>query len=485
MSNYDNKIENRRRTFDNEREKEYHRVNKGNHEPLDEFEVNSKDFESKYEPLDENAEEVKELKLNYEPLTEPRNSYYSTIDFITDIKSEISKLVPENELHGGRISYDKLSKYLGMHKSYIRDTRSRIQNPNNIKNNPDFKFSKDQLKSFLSSIFQNLGDKDYSKLIEIFSKYSAMNELLDYRQQQWNLHNPDLKKEFFKYLDNTAKGYYFGLLLADGTNEKEKIGLFLEKEDLKVINQFRDALGISNKIEHKIDQRKRKITGKYPERYGVRVGCTPMMEDLRKLGFFDFKKGRALKNGFFTNLERPVALSVLLGFYDGDGEEGAPIIHSCNRKFLHQVKKEFNIRYNIQLKKAAGKEFVWIGESEIKSQYYLRIGPELFNQAMESYKYSMERKREYFPMRMGKHAYDILTQKVNSKEILEKLILIGPRKYLADNLGCSFDLFKRLCDDYGIKALPHSYWKKAENKNWKSSFEKKFNEFKNKFLNNS
>ena len=81
--------------IDNKVDKEYNRVKKSNYELLDEFEDNSKDFKNDYEPLDENSEEVEDLKLNYEPLTEPRNSYYSTIDFITDIKSDLSKLVPD------------------------------------------------------------------------------------------------------------------------------------------------------------------------------------------------------------------------------------------------------------------------------------------------------------------------------------------------------------------------------------------------------
>ncbi|MFX1568957.1 MAG: hypothetical protein ACFFCV_11395 [Promethearchaeota archaeon] len=458
---------------------------KRNYEPLDETEKILEEFECCYEPLNEDEEEVKNFNSEYEPLKGPENpglDMYSTLDFITDIQSEISNVIPVSELHGGRISYDKLSEYLGMHKRYIRDTRSRIQNVNNSKYNPDFKFSKIQLESFLSSLSHRIKNVDLNKFNKIFTKYSVMNKLPNYRQEQWNLHNPNLKKEFFKCLDNTEKGYYFGLLLADGTSEKEKIGIFLEKGDFKVINRFRDVLRISNKIEHRIDRRKKKKSGEYPERYGVRVGCTSMIEDLKNLGFLDFKEGKALKDGFFTSLKREVALSVLLGFYDGDGEEGAPIIHSTNKPFLQQVKNEFKIKYDVQLKRKAGKSHVWIGESEIKQQYYLRIGPDIFNQVMKTYIYSMERKRKYFPMRMGKQAYEILAQNLKSKEILEEMVLIGPRTYLAKKLGCSFELFKRLCDDYSLKALPHSYWKKTQNKNWKSTFEQKFKRFKNLFL---
>ena len=114
---------------------------------------------------------------------------------------------------------------------------------------------------------------------------------MDYQHQQWQLHNPDLKYDFFRRLDNTLKGYYFGLLLADGiTDTGKNIGLFLEKEDKLVVERFKDDLNISNKLEYAKDERIRKLSGDFPERYGTRVGCKPMMDDLRKLGFFEFKK---------------------------------------------------------------------------------------------------------------------------------------------------------------------------------------------------
>lgn len=59
---------------------------------------------------------------------------------------------------------------------------------------------------------------------------------------------------------------------------------------------------------------------------------------------------------------------------------------------------------------------------------------------------------------------------------------IGPRTRLAKAFGCSFEFFKRLCDEYDIKTLPHSYWKREENKNWELDFNKKIEEYKNKYF---
>lgn len=260
---------------------------------------------------------------------------YPTLEFIEDLREEVSQLVPLSELHGGKLSYDKFSEYLSMHIRYIRDTRFRIMNSNSPKYNPDFKFSEDQLRDFIKSLSRKLRDIDISRCEEIVFKYIEKNELLKYRQQQWHIHNPNLKYEYFKSLDTTNKGYYFGLLLADGFISSDgHIGLFLEKKDIKIVKRFRNDLHITNKLEHVIDRRQKKQSGEYPERYGIRIGCVPMIEDLKELGFLDFKDGKVLKDGFFRDLRPKFALSVLLGFYDGDGEEGAPIIHSSNRQFF-------------------------------------------------------------------------------------------------------------------------------------------------------
>lgn len=330
-----------------------------------------------------------------------------------------------------------------------------------------------------------MGDVDITGCVEIILKYMEKNTLLEYQLQQWHLHNPELKYTFFEVLNKPIKGYYFGLLLSDGNIFDGKVGLSLEKEDVEVVKRFREHLCISNKLEYRIDKRQRKQSGEYPERYGIRVGCKPMINDLNELGFKEFKEGSPLKDGFFTSLRRDIALSILLGIYDGDGQEGAPIIHSTNKEFLEQLKKEFNIRYDVKLKKKGKKGAIVLGQkSDTKDQWYLRIGPELFNEMMESYEPSMERKRKYYPLKTigNRYAFDVLVEKLGNKETLEELKFIGPRTRLAKAFGYSFDLFKRLCDKYDIKTLPHSYWKREENKNWEFYFDKKIEEYKNKYL---
>ncbi len=414
-----------------------------------------------------------------------KGSGYNTLDYIEDLRNEVGKLVPKDEKPKGKLSYDKFSLYIGMNERYLRSVKNRLINKGYPSYNPYFKFSNDQLEAFLDSLIKKFGKESIEGCFKVIMKYKNEMNILDYRHQQWQIHNPNLKYDFFKILDNSKSGYYFGLLLADGLIDKERnnIGLFLEKNDIKVIERFREDLQISNKLENRIDKRIVKKSGEFSKQYGVRVGCKPMMDDLKKLGFFKFKSGKALKNGFFTELSNRVKYSILLGFYDGDGEEGATKIISSNKKFLEQIKREFNVRNDVRLHHKGKKhQFVVYMYSKTKNTWYLSLGADVFNKMMESYEYSMERKREYYPMTTYKYAYVKLKEKIKDKENLERLLLIGPRAKLAEVLGVSFQTFKKLCDEWSVGVLPRSYWMTLEGKNWKHEFNDKFRTFKDKYL---
>ncbi len=108
---------------------------------------------------------------------------YPTLKFIEDLREEVSKLVSSCELHGGMLSYDNFSEYLGMHIRYLRDTHFRIKNSNSPKYNSEYKFSKDQLTDFIKSLSKKLGGTDICSLEEIIFKYIEKNQLPVYRLQ--------------------------------------------------------------------------------------------------------------------------------------------------------------------------------------------------------------------------------------------------------------------------------------------------------------
>lgn len=426
------------------------------------------------------SEEKQYTKYVYELM----EKQYNAINLLDDLKAEVGNLVPKSEKPKGKLSNEKLSVYLGFEERYIRKLKTNIKSKN-----PDFTFSEDQLNQMLKNLEERFCAEKIQDCVKMLQKYKISNKILEYRHQQWNKYNPNLKFDFFLNLDNTDKGYYFGLLLADGLSEKgANIGLFLEKEDKDVIIRFRKTLGISNEIEHKISKRKKK-TGEFSEDFGFRVGCKPMLDDLKKLGFFDFKEGKPLPEGFFSKLDRNVALSILCGFYDGDGEQGTTKIHNTNRLFLEQIRREFNIKNNVQLKRKGGKTIKYSVQcreyiGDLKDRWYLSLGAKVFNEMMESFEDSMERKREYYPVSTHKFAFEDLKDTIKNRNNLENILRMAPVTILINKFDVSFQTFKRLCNEFNVGPLPHSYWKKIENKDWKADFEDKFKTFKKNYLGN-
>ena len=87
-----------------------------------------------------------------------------------------------------------------------------------------------------------------------------------------------------------------------------------------------------------------------------------------------------------------------MGYYDGDGTyrggKGA-VIYSSNKNFLETVKKCFNIKNKILTvtKLAEGVDVLGSYTAKTKGLYSLQIGENFFDSFIDSYKFSLERKR--------------------------------------------------------------------------------------------
>ena len=144
------------------------------------------------------------------------------------------------------------------------------------------------------------------------------------------------------------------------------------------------------------------------------------------------------------------------------------------KNFLEQIKREFKIQANIKLHHKGGKDFVYYKYSMTKNKYYLSLGSDVFNKMMEIYDYSIERKRNHYPLGPSKYTYEILRERINCKENLEGLILIAPIYKLMEVFGICFETFKKLLKEWNVDSLPQSYWKRQESKNWIAEFDEKF-----------
>ena len=108
-----------------------------------------------------------------------------TLKLVEDLRLEIAKLLPRNQLWGGMLSYDKLSEYLGMNKRYLRSLKNRVTNDKYPTYNPEFTFFNDQLSDFIRNLSIKFGKDKIQHCIEFIKVYKREVETLEYRSQQW------------------------------------------------------------------------------------------------------------------------------------------------------------------------------------------------------------------------------------------------------------------------------------------------------------
>jgi hypothetical protein len=169
----------------------------------------------------------------------------------------------------------------------------------------------------------------------------------------------------------------------------------------------------------------------------IRISFTRMdfPNTLCKLGWNIGKKSHRIELPDFKNISknRQLYLAFLLGFFDGDGETGTSQIDSKSKRFLEQIKGNFNIKYEVRPNK--NKDGIF---------WRLTLGAELFNEMLDNYQKSLPSKR----IRLEEHQEKIdrlknLAQSrqkfMFTKEQLEKLVWYMTYEEIAD---LHFEIFK-------------------------------------------
>ncbi len=253
-----------------------------------------------------------------------------------------------------------------------------------------------------------LGD-DAQNCLELITSYENTHpNLKRYQGQKFTTTNPD----YFNEIDSVEKAYWFGFLCADGYNNPDTYITFfqLSFKDRNRIERFTKTMGLEpTRIRDRMA---------YYEKDGeiiefkssyISFSCKPISQDLQKNGFFDFKSDARVPNFIVElidvakskgehlsdSLEGRLALSFLLGFYDGDGTYGGgshAVIYNTRRDFLLEVKSLYGIDNRVrQVKKEVLDEST--GRVVRKTIWALTLGPEIFNGMMASFINSMQRKR--------------------------------------------------------------------------------------------
>ncbi|MFX1325355.1 MAG: LAGLIDADG family homing endonuclease [Promethearchaeota archaeon] len=327
----------------------------------------------------------------------------NTINFIDQLKQELGRISKEIPVTG-----EELSILFGRDSSYIKNKLMILTRIDDPVYNPNYLFSHENLNGLLKNIRALFGQK--SKKLEIYvEKYINLNpDIKDYSLQQYTIKNPN----YFSQIDQLKpeKFYWLGFLFADGRLEEKihKIQFKLSIKDKERVIKFAKVIGFPLERIHEVSEIK-EYNGEIKVFTSLRVwfGCKPMAENLKQLGFLIFKEGtkglpdvikslimkakqisKNKKISWYKSAEGKCVLSFLLGFYDGDGtytEKMSARIFNTNKKFLEEVKNFYGIK-NVIRKANKPKE-------DHKQNYYLTLGPILFKAMLESYKYSMIRKR--------------------------------------------------------------------------------------------
>lgn len=366
---------------------------------------------------------------------------YDALMLVNDIREELQKIVDSSLLHRGRLSDKKLSKLLGQVVSYIFNMKQAI------KRDSAYQISLDMLDEFEYELRCKFGNKS-ENVINFIKKYRSLNDLKKGKEQVYR-HHPKLVIDFFKKIDTKEKAYWLGFLYADGYFERidqyvTRIGIEISVKDEVIIDRFIKAISLNK--EYKDYTKKNSVY--------IRFACKKMVDDLKNMGLKD-RKSKILELPKLDN--RELYLAFLLGFFDGDGREEDTLLFSGSKTLLEQIKELFEISSEVKPSKPN------LDIDEKGQAFYLILGAELFNEMMDNYEESLERKRK--KLMTSEQRRELLAKMAEqkkkfslSKEDLQKLVWEMPRTKIAEKLGFAYSTVCYWIDKLQINTPNRGYW---------------------------
>jgi len=372
------------------------------------------------------------------------NSINSAKDLLYALKNELEGILPSyiridgrkiKVFKNGHLTWNKLSLII------CRYSRRLDRIRRNLRLNPDFKIALDELQKWKENLNSTLGLKGENaiNIIELY-KDSNANLPISSEFKVLNFH-PNLKMNYFENITTKEQAYWLGVVWAEiYIGKRSEIKLDLSKKDEILMDRFIIALGLNSK--HKTDFKRKRKTG-IKTYVQIRFRCSQIEKDLLNLGYRPAK----LKQTQLPLLSsRELDLAFLLGFFDGDGKQGTTAFHLGSKKILDQIKKKFYIPHYVYPDKDG-------------TSWYLSLGGKLFNEMMNNYKNSLERKRKIF--RVSKKA--TLMGQIK-KEELEKLVWKMQIKDICEKYGIYRPILVEICNEWEIKRPPSHYWHQKKNK---------------------
>jgi hypothetical protein len=205
-------------------------------------------IEETQEVSNDNEENLTENQENEKKHKNLGNMVYKTKEFIKDLKSELEKLVPFEELRGGRLSDRALSRILRQDENYIRDWVKA-----SIKRNPKYRIAIDRLNEFILNLRSKFGER-INKIIEINQKYIDLNDLPNSNRTKIYNSHPNIDLDYFKEIDEKEKAYRLGFIYADAYIKRihgylTHFGIEVHNKEEIIIDRFAEAVGLN--LEYK------------------------------------------------------------------------------------------------------------------------------------------------------------------------------------------------------------------------------------------
>lgn len=342
----------------------------------------------------------------------------NTLEFVDKLRIELGKIT-DVDIHTKELVALKVPKNLFYYilwgnERYIHDVIMAIEGKSSNPR-PNFKFSLESLEIMIDNLKFFFGIW-ITRFKSIIDKYIIANpDLKVFQREQTLIKN----KHYFsvirnpKLINDPEVVYWYGFLNADGSIYiycgNYIIYFSLKSADIERVYRFAEIVGY-DKIRVNIRTVFRKFRGRIieTERAEIRFGSKVMYKDIMSQGYTSshdenkqipifvsiliaIAKSEAKRDKihWWYTYYGKLALSWLLGLYDGDGtlKDGKyGLINSGQKEFLDLIAITFDCKHRA---KSKGEP---IGFSSNES-YYLYFGIDLFDAMLNSFELSMKRKR--------------------------------------------------------------------------------------------
>lgn len=129
-----------------------------------------------------------------------------------------------------------------------------------------------------------------------------------------------LDEHYFDDIDTSIKGYIFGFLLSDGSNnpDKQTVSISLQEEDKEILERMRVEIKSTKPLEYLDYSKKNDFGYHYKNQYRMLLFSDKICSALTKHGLI---KNKSLLVEF-PNFDDSIMPSIIRGMWDGDGTLG-------------------------------------------------------------------------------------------------------------------------------------------------------------------